>query len=88
VVHKDPNREVSDRIDLVFQTFVQVRSACKVLRMFTQQGLLIPRRNRFGEITWRKPSVAVRQRSLEGFPPQATAIARWAILSILKNPAY
>ncbi len=58
VVNKDPNREVQDRIDLVFQTFVQVRSASKVLRMFNDQGLLLPRRDRFGEIVWRKPSVA------------------------------
>jgi hypothetical protein len=58
VVHKDPNREVQDRINLVFETFRQVKSASKVLRMFNEQGLLIPRRDRFGDITWRKPSVA------------------------------
>lgn len=58
VVHKDPNREVQARVDLVFQTFGQVRSACKVLRMFNEQELLLPRRDRFGDIVWRKPSVA------------------------------
>lgn len=58
VVHKDPNREVQARIDLVFQTFVQVKSACKVLRMFNEQELLLPRRDRFGDIVWRSPSVA------------------------------
>ncbi len=58
VVHKDPNREVQARIELVFQTFVQVRSACKVLRTFNEQELLLPRRDRFGDIIWRKPSVA------------------------------
>lgn len=47
-----------DRIDLVFQTFAQVRSASKVLRMFNEQKLLLPRRDRFGDIVWRQPSVA------------------------------
>ena len=58
VVHKDPNREVQDRIDLIFQSFLRLKSACKVLRMCNEQDLLIPRRDRFGDITWRKPSVA------------------------------
>lgn len=58
VVHKDPNREVQARVDFVFQTFVQVRSACKVLRMFNEQELLLPRRDRFGDVVWRRPSVA------------------------------
>lgn len=57
-VHKDPNREVQDRIDLIFQTFLKVKSDCKVLRMCNEQNLLIPRRDRFGDIIWRKPSVA------------------------------
>ena len=58
VVEKEPNREVVDRIDLVFQTFGRVKSAAKVLRMFNEQGLLLPRRDRFGDIIWHKPSVA------------------------------
>lgn len=58
VVHKDPNREVIDRINLVFEMFGQRKSASKVLQMFNSEGLLLPRRNRFGDIVWRKPSVA------------------------------
>ncbi|WP_017314043.1 recombinase family protein [Mastigocladopsis repens] len=58
VVHKDPNREVIDRINLVFEIFGQRKSASKVLQMFNSEGLLLPRRNRFGDIVWRKPSVA------------------------------
>ena len=57
-VHKDPNREVQDRLALVFTTFLQVRSASKVLRVFNDQDLTLPRRNRFHEIVWRKPTVA------------------------------
>jgi DNA invertase Pin-like site-specific DNA recombinase len=58
VVHKDPNREVQSRLELVFSTFLQVRSASQVLRVFNAQGLMLPRRDRFGEVLWRKPTVA------------------------------
>jgi hypothetical protein len=58
VVHKDPNREVQDRIELVFQTFLQTKAASQVLRKFNEQELLLPRRNRFRDIVWRKPTVA------------------------------
>jgi DNA invertase Pin-like site-specific DNA recombinase len=56
-VRKDPNREVQSRLDLVFTTFLQVKSAAKVLRHFKAQGLLIPRGDRFGDINWKNPSV-------------------------------
>ncbi len=46
-VVKDPNREVQDRIALVFTTFLQARSASKMLQAFHQQGLALPRRDRF-----------------------------------------
>jgi len=58
VVRKDPNREVQDRITLVFQTFLKVKAASQVVCTFNAQALLIPRQNRFGDITWRKPSIA------------------------------
>lgn len=58
VVNKHPNREVIDRINLVFEIFGQRKSASKVLETFNSEGLLLPRRNRFGDIFWRKPSVA------------------------------
>ena len=58
VVHFDPNREVTDRIDLIFQTFLRLKSASKVVRKLNEENLLIPRRDRWGEIIWRKPSVA------------------------------
>jgi len=57
-VVKDPNREVQDRIALVFTTFLQVRSASKVLQAFHQQGLTLPRRDHFGDVAWRPPRVA------------------------------
>lgn len=58
LVHKEPNQEVQDRIDLVFQTFLQTKAASQVVRKLNEQELLIPRRNRFKDIIWRKPTVA------------------------------
>ena len=57
-VHKDPNLEVQARITLVFETFVQRRSASKVLEFFNASGLRLPRRDRFGEVVWKRPTIA------------------------------
>jgi DNA invertase Pin-like site-specific DNA recombinase len=57
-VHKDPNLEVQARITLVFETFLQRRSASKVLEFFTAQGLRLPRRDHFGEVVWKRPTIA------------------------------
>lgn len=57
-VVKDPDREIQDRIALVFSTFLQQRSAAQVLRAFREQGLTLPRRDRFGTVSWRDPGIA------------------------------
>jgi DNA invertase Pin-like site-specific DNA recombinase len=57
-VVKEPNREVQDRIDLVFATFLRVRSASKVLQAFLRDGVDLPRRDRFGDVAWRAPRIA------------------------------
>jgi DNA invertase Pin-like site-specific DNA recombinase len=57
-VAKEPNREVQERLDLIFATFLQRRTASKVLRFFNDHDLLIPRRDRFGDLVWKKPSIA------------------------------
>jgi DNA invertase Pin-like site-specific DNA recombinase len=57
-VVKEPNLEVQERLDLIFTTFLQRRTASKVLRFFNDHELLIPRRDRFGDLVWKKPSVA------------------------------
>jgi DNA invertase Pin-like site-specific DNA recombinase len=57
-VVKDPNREVQDRIQLVFTTFLERRSASKVLEFFNLHELLLPRRDRFGEVVWKQPTIA------------------------------
>jgi DNA invertase Pin-like site-specific DNA recombinase len=57
-VQKNPDRQVQDRITLVFQTFLEPRTASKVLRFFNQQQLLLPGRDRLGELTWKPPTVS------------------------------
>ncbi len=57
-VVKRPDREVQDRINLVFATFLRVRSLAKVVRSFNDQGLLVPRRDAFGDVVWRRPTVS------------------------------
>src|SRR6476620_2252959 len=56
VVVKNPDREVQSRLELIFATFLRVRSANKVLRALNERGLSIPRRGRFGDTVWRSPS--------------------------------
>ncbi len=57
-VRKDPNLEVQSRLELIFATFLQLKSASKVLRFFKDQGLLIPRKDRFGDVIWKTPAVS------------------------------
>jgi DNA invertase Pin-like site-specific DNA recombinase len=57
-VHKDPNLEVQGRIQLVFDTFLQVRSGCQVLRYFNDHDLSLPSHNHFGDLVWKKSAVA------------------------------
>lgn len=57
-VLKDPNQEVQSRIDLVMSTFLKRKSANKVLRYFNDHDLRLPRRDRFGDLVWKKPTVA------------------------------
>jgi hypothetical protein len=49
---------VQRRLELVFTTFLQVRSASKVLRFFNEHQLLLPRRDRFGHVVWKPPTVS------------------------------
>jgi len=57
-VCKDPNQEVQSRIALVISTFLQRKSASKVLRYFNNHDIRLPRRDRFGDLVWKKPTVA------------------------------
>ena len=57
-VIKHPDREVQSRLSLVFQALLEKRSLAKVVHFFHQQGLKIPRRDNFGDIQWKRPTVA------------------------------
>jgi DNA invertase Pin-like site-specific DNA recombinase len=57
LIHKDPNLEVQDRISFVFQSFLRLRSANKVLLFFNEGGLLVPRLDRFGDVAWKRPTI-------------------------------
>ena len=57
-VVKHPDREVQSRTELVFTTFLRVQSVTKVVRYLNEQHLRLPRRNHFGDIVWRMPTIA------------------------------
>jgi DNA invertase Pin-like site-specific DNA recombinase len=55
-VMKHPDREVQERIGLVFATFLELGSVGKVIRSFRHRTLAVPRLDRFGEVVWRTPT--------------------------------
>jgi DNA invertase Pin-like site-specific DNA recombinase len=57
-VVKDPNLEVQNRLGLVFNTFLRVKSASKVLQFFNEHDLHLPRCHHQRDLVWRKPSVS------------------------------
>jgi DNA invertase Pin-like site-specific DNA recombinase len=57
-VRKDADLGVQARIDLIFETFLRLKTASKVLRFLNNHALLIPRRDRFDDVVWKKPSIA------------------------------
>src|SRR4051794_456001 len=58
LVVKDADVEVQERLRLVFQSFLRLRTAAKVMRMFNAQGLDLPRRGRHGDLRWTRASVS------------------------------
>ena len=56
VVTKHPDREVQERIGLVFAAFLELGSVGKLLRSFRDRRLAVPRLDRFGEVAWRTPT--------------------------------
>jgi DNA invertase Pin-like site-specific DNA recombinase len=57
-VVKHPDREVQSRISLVFELLLEKRSLAQLVRYLNRQALKIPRRDRFGDIRWKRPTVA------------------------------
>jgi DNA invertase Pin-like site-specific DNA recombinase len=54
-VQKIPHQEAQARLSLGFETFLQCRSARKVVEVFKAHQLLLPRRERFGDLVWQVP---------------------------------
>ena len=57
-VVKNPNQDVQQRLELVFDSFLRLKTASKVVRHLNEQSLPIPRRDRFGDVIWKRPTVA------------------------------
>src|SRR3954449_167606 len=51
-VTKDPDREVWDRLALIFATFLERGSVAKVMKSFKSRQLAVPWRDRVGEVDW------------------------------------
>jgi DNA invertase Pin-like site-specific DNA recombinase len=82
-VVKHPDVEVQGRIALIFETFLRVRSASRVVRSFNADGLLIPRKDDLGDIAWRPPTVPAICSTLEN-PAYAGAFVYGRTRSTLK----
>ena len=52
-VVKDPNREIQERIALVFRTLLEKKSLPKVMRHLREHRLKIPRRDQWGDLHWK-----------------------------------
>ncbi len=86
-VVKDPDTEVQERLQLIFTTFLRVKSASKVLRFFNNHDLPIPRHDRFGDLVWKKPSVAAILSTLQN-PAYAGAFVYGRTRQVHKGPSH
>lgn len=73
-VVKTADREVQDRLTLIFETMLEKRTVPKVLRVLKDRSLKIPRRDHFGDIQWREPTTMQIARILRN-PAYAGAFA-------------
>jgi len=58
IVVKDANIEVQERLELLFATFLKLGSVAKVMRLFNDRGLDLPRRDHHGELRWTQATTA------------------------------
>ena len=58
IVVKHRSIEVQQRIDLVYSTFFEQKSVSQTVRWFIARDLQLPRRDRFGEIQWKRVTAA------------------------------
>lgn len=81
-VNKDPSHEVQECISLIFETFLKVRSASKVLQFFNAHNLKIPRYDRWKELNWKEPTVAAILFILKTLPMRGLLLmdeAKWYV---------
>jgi len=57
-VVKHPDREVRERIKLVFEILLQKTSLVQTVRWLIANDLKLPRRDKHGDIHWKRPTVA------------------------------
>lgn len=84
-VVKHPDREVQSRTELVFSTFLRVGSVTKVVRYLNEQHLRLPRRNYWGDIVWRTPTIATIATVLKN-PAYAGAFVYGRTRTVLSKP--
>ncbi|WP_440617978.1 recombinase family protein [Cysteiniphilum sp. 6C5] len=85
-VNRDPNLEVQESIQQVFNTFLRVRTISKTLQHFNQHGLLMPRYNKIRQLEWRKPTIATLSNVLKN-PAYAGAFAYGKTNTTRNGPA-
>lgn len=64
-VEKDPNREVQDSIQRVFDIFLRVKTIGQTLAYFNKHGLMMPCYDKFHQLYWRKPTTAALSKVLK-----------------------
>jgi DNA invertase Pin-like site-specific DNA recombinase len=57
-VIKHPDREVTERIELIFEKLLEQKSLAQTVRWFNKNNLKIPRQDILGETHWKRPTVA------------------------------
>jgi DNA invertase Pin-like site-specific DNA recombinase len=57
-IGKHPDREVQSRIELVFTSFLRLKSLAKVMQHLKSESLPLPRRDRFGDVAWRRATIS------------------------------
>lgn len=63
-LEKDPDRRVQERIQLVFQKFLEIGSVRQTLLWFREEDVQLPTRSANGEISWKRPCYASIHRIL------------------------
>jgi len=84
-VVKDPDVQVREAIDLVFSSFLELKTACKVRDRLRLNHIKLPRRHQNGDAVWRKPTTAAVLSILKN-PAYAGAFAYGKTQSVRPDP--